>query len=123
MSDAELIALATRELESIGLARAVEVEDGTVVRARKAYPVYDGQYEEHVRVIRRYLEGFPNIQVVGRNGMHKYNNQDHSMMTALLAARNILGGQFDLWKVNTDAEYHEEDRSTSGVRRVPKRRD
>jgi protoporphyrinogen oxidase len=121
MRDDELVSLAKRELETMGLVRQTEVEDGCVVRMRKAYPVYDGQYEQHVRVIRTYLEQFPNFQVVGRNGMHKYNNQDHSMMTALLAARNILGGRFDVWKVNTDAEYLEEavEPSADGSRRMP----
>lgn len=110
MSDRDLVAAAGRELAHLGLVDPAELEDGTVVRATKAYPVYDPHYEAHVRVIRRYLEhGFSNFQVVGRNGMHKYNNQDHSMMTALLAARNVLGGRFDVWRVNTDAEYHEED--------------
>ncbi len=109
MPDAELVALASRDLERVGVVRPAEIEDGTVVRARQAYPVYDSRYETHVGVIRQYLEhGFPNFQVVGRNGMHKYNNQDHSMMTALLAARNVLGGRFDVWNVNTDAEYYEE---------------
>lgn len=120
LSDGELISMAKRELETMGLVRAAEVEDGCVVRMQKAYPVYDGTYENHVRVIRTYLERFPNLQVVGRNGMHKYNNQDHSMMTALLAARNIMGGRFDVWKVNTDAEYLEETAETSdGSRRMP----
>jgi protoporphyrinogen oxidase len=109
-SDSELIALATREIDRIGLIRADEVIDGCVVRMEKTYPVYDGAYARHVEVIRDYLGQFTNLQVVGRNGMHKYNNQDHSMMTALLAARNIMGAQFDVWKVNTDAEYLEEDR-------------
>jgi protoporphyrinogen oxidase len=121
MRDDELVSMAKRELETMGLVRQVEVEDGCVVRTRKAYPVYGGQYEQHLRVIRTYLEQFPNFQVVGRNGMHKYNNQDHSMMTALLAARNILGARFDVWKVNTDAEYLEEwvEPSADGSRRMP----
>lgn len=118
--DAALVSLAADELEQIGLVRRSEVEDGCVVRMRQTYPVYDATYEEHVRTIRGYLERFSNIQVVGRNGMHKYNNQDHSMMTALLAARNVMGGDFDLWKVNTDAEYLEEEPSSStGSRLVP----
>ena len=80
----------------------------------KAYPVYDEHYQGHLAVIRAWLAGLGNLELAGRNGMHKYNNQDHSMMTAVLAARNILGlGSFDTWKVNTDAEYHEEER-TSG---------
>jgi protoporphyrinogen oxidase len=108
-SDEELIALGTRELEAIGLGRAADVVDGTVVRMKKAYPVYDDEYKENVAVVRAWLdEVAANMQLVGRNGMHKYNNQDHSMMAALLAARNLLGEQWDPWKVNTDAEYHEE---------------
>ncbi|HEX2179812.1 MAG TPA: NAD(P)/FAD-dependent oxidoreductase [Actinomycetota bacterium] len=109
MPDEDLIALGKREVDKLGLAQADEVLDGTVVRMRKAYPVYDEHYESNVAVVRNYLqEVMPNLQLVGRNGMHKYNNQDHSMMTALLAARNILGASWDPWKVNTDAEYHEE---------------
>jgi hypothetical protein len=92
----------------------------------KAYPVYDDAYQRHLKVIRDWLRGLPNLELAGRNGMHKYNNQDHSMMTALLAARNILGlGRFDTWKVNTDAEYHEEEAGpgdTAG-RAVPRRVD
>jgi hypothetical protein len=93
-----------------------------VVRMKKAYPVYDEHYEANVTTVRDYLSrAMPNLQLVGRNGMHKYNNQDHSMMTALLAARNILGGNWDPWKVNTDAEYHEEvrDNHDSAGRLVP----
>lgn len=109
MSDADLIALGKREIDKIGLVKANEVIDGCVVRMPKAYPVYDDVYQAHLRVIREWLKRLPNLELAGRNGMHKYNNQDHSMMTALLAARNILGlGSFDTWKVNTDAEYHEE---------------
>jgi protoporphyrinogen oxidase len=107
--DSELIDLGRREIEAIGLASAADVVDGCVVRMPKAYPVYDDQYQDHLTVIRGWLKTLDNLELAGRNGMHKYNNQDHSMMTALLAARNILGlGQFDTWKVNTDAEYHEE---------------
>ena len=122
MPDRELIELGKRELEALGLARAVDVEDGMVVRMPKAYPVYDADYVDHVRVIRRFLESLGNLQVVGRNGMHKYNNQDHSMYTAMLAVRNILGGQHDLWRVNVDQEYHEElTRLESTQPRVPER--
>jgi len=108
MDDTDLVALGTSELAKLGLVRPEEVFDGTVVRMEKAYPVYYPGYAQDVLTMRRTLETFPNLQVAGRNGMHKYNNQDHSMMTALLAARNILGEKFDLWRVNTDAEYHEE---------------
>ena len=108
MPDADLVALATREIEQLRLAKATEVEDGTVVRMPKAYPMYDPGYRERVEKIRDYVQRFSNLQVVGRNGMHKYNNQDHSMMTALCAARNILGEKHDLWAINTEPEYHEE---------------
>jgi protoporphyrinogen oxidase len=106
--DAELVELGRREIDTIGLASGSQVIDGCVVRMPKAYPVYDDHYQAHLAVIRDWLRALPNLELAGRNGMHKYNNQDHSMMTALLAARNILGlGSFDTWKVNTDAEYHE----------------
>jgi len=112
--DDKLLELAKRELSSLGLARAEEVEDGTVVRMPKAYPMYDANWSEQVDLIRRYLEtALPNLQLVGRNGMHKYNNQDHSMMTALCAARNILGENHDLWAINTEADYHEEKKEES----------
>jgi protoporphyrinogen oxidase len=122
MADADLVALGRREINMTGLARAEDVIDGCVVRMPKAYPVYDDSYQTHLAVIRDWLKGFPNLELAGRNGMHKYNNQDHSMMTALLAARNILGlGSFDTWKVNTDAEYHEEgDESVESGRTVPR---
>ena len=108
MTDAALIELGRREIDVIGLVPASKVIDGCVVRMPKAYPVYDDAYQEHLKTIRAWLARFPNLELAGRNGMHKYNNQDHSMMTAVLAARNILGmGPYDPWKVNTDAEYHE----------------
>jgi protoporphyrinogen oxidase len=128
MPDADLIALARREMEQIGLARSQDVSDGCVIRQQKAYPVYDDDYSRHVGVIRAHLEDeYPNLHLVGRNGMHKYNNQDHAMMTAMLTARNIISGsrQFDVWQVNQDAEYHEAgaqgEQSASGLRMVPKR--
>jgi protoporphyrinogen oxidase len=109
MSDEELIKLGSEEIARLGLAQADEIEDGTVVRMLKAYPVYDEHYETNVSVVRAFIEKeVPNLQLAGRNGMHKYNNQDHSMMTALLSAKNIMGENWDPWKVNTDAEYHEE---------------
>jgi protoporphyrinogen oxidase len=121
--DEELIKLGKKEVGILGLVNPGEVEDGTVVRMKKAYPVYDEHYERNVLVVRKFIEDqMPNLQLVGRNGMHKYNNQDHSMMTALLAARRILGGDLDPWKVNTDAEYHEEikDNHDTAGRAVPK---
>jgi protoporphyrinogen oxidase len=110
-TDAELIALASRELVQLGLARAGDVVDGHVVRQPKAYPVYDDDYARHVATIRQDLdERYAGLHLVGRNGMHKYNNQDHAMMTAMLTARNILAGRplYDVWNVNQDAEYHED---------------
>ena len=108
MPDAELIKLGTRELEALGLVKSADVVDGSVVRMEKAYPVYGPGYQDDVDAIRQELQKFSNFQVAGRNGMHKYNNQDHSMMTALLAARNVAGAHWNVWNVNTDAEYHEE---------------
>jgi protoporphyrinogen oxidase len=120
-SDADLIELGRQELAHIGLLDPARLRDGCVVRMKKAYPVYDDQYAEHVAVIRRFLESeTPNLQLIGRNGMHKYNNQDHAMMTGLLAARNILGGHFDVWKVNSDAEYHEEGEVADSARAIPR---
>jgi protoporphyrinogen oxidase len=107
-SDAELIELAKRELEFLRLARAADVVDGTVKRMRKAYPVYDATYRENLAIVRGYLDAFDNLQTVGRNGLHKYNNQDHSMLTGILAARNLCGEQHDVWAVNTELEYQEE---------------
>lgn len=108
MSDHELIKLASREVVGLGLLDSLaKVEDGTVIRQRKAYPVYDGEYRQHLQVLQDYLSGFKNLQTVGRNGMHRYNNQDHSMLTGLLAAKNILGEEHDLWNVNVERSYHE----------------
>ena len=127
MADSELFELGKREIDAIGLVAASEVIDGCVVRMPKAYPVYDDDYQAHLMVVRRWLATLPNLELAGRNGMHKYNNQDHSMMTALLAARNIMGlGKYDTWKVNTDAEYHEEGGETGAAtqgRLVPRRVD
>jgi protoporphyrinogen oxidase len=128
-SDEALLRRARDELEAIGLARADDVLDGCVVRQPRAYPVYDDDYAAHVAVLRRELEErFPTLYLVGRNGMHKYNNQDHAMMTAMLCVQNILAGRrvYDLWQVNQDAEYHEagsvDPRLTaSGLRMTPTR--
>src|SRR5262249_740571 len=108
MRDEALIALGRQEGDRIGLARAAAVVDGTVVREVKAYPVYNGTYAGYLATIKDYLAGFENLQTVGRNGLHKYNNQDHSMLTAMLAVRNLMGEQHDLWNVNTERSYHEE---------------
>ena len=116
MADADLIALGKKELAQLGLVQEQDVFDGAVVRMEKAYPVYGPSYQQDVGIVRDALKRFSNIQPVGRNGMHKYNNQDHSMMTAILAARNLNGEAFDLWKVNTDAEYHEEARGEDDLK-------
>lgn len=113
MSDEQLVDLARRELPQIGLARADQILDGVVVRMPKAYPVYDDGFVEAVATTRRYLDGFANLQLIGRNGTHKYNNQDHSMVMAILAVRNIFGEHHDLWAVNADDDYQEEVRQSS----------
>jgi len=123
----ELAALATRELVYLELARPDDVLDVCVVRQPKAYPVYDAGYCERVETLRQALEtGWPGIHLVGRNGMHRYDNQDHAMMTAILTVKNMLAGEtiYDVWDVNQDAEYHEMHRasSVSGQRAVPRRR-
>ena len=121
-SNDDLIALAKLELEQIGLGKASEVTSGYVVRQPKAYPVYNKLYKQHVDAVRQELVHYPGLYLVGRNGMHKYNNQDHSMMTAMLAVKNIVAGEelYDLWNVNQDAEYHESGNSQhEGGRLVP----
>jgi len=107
MPDQELIELGRREMAALNLARGSRFLDGCVVRMPKAYPVYDATYQRGLAAVREFLPTVPNLQLAGRNGMHHYNNQDHSMLTAILAARNILGGDYDLWSVNVDADYHE----------------
>jgi protoporphyrinogen oxidase len=113
LSDYDLAQLAIREAVQIGIIQDGEVKDAFVVRMQKAYPIYDQTYQKHLDVIRPWIRQFNNLQPVGRNGMHHYNNQDHSMMTAMLAARNIQGAHYDCWKVNTEAEYHEAGESDS----------
>ena len=126
MPDAELVGLAKKELAQLGICSASDVFDGIVVRQQKAYPVYDDSYQANVSTVRDYLvSSLPNLYLTGRNGMHKYNNQDHLMMTALLVARKIAtGALLDPWKVNADAVYHEDIRvgepDLTG-RRVPDR--
>lgn len=109
--DDELIALANRELRALGLSDGREAIDGTVVRMPKAYPIYDSHYRGHVAAIRTTLDAIPNLHTVGRNGMHKYNNADHSMYTAMLTVENMLGASHDVWSVNTDFEYLEQQRT------------
>lgn len=107
-SDEELLTLARRELGDLGLVKPEDILDGKVVRVSKAYPVYDDTYRQLLDVVRQFVATLPNLQLVGRNGMHRYNNQDHSMLTAIMAARNILGEKFDLWQMHGDTEYLEE---------------
>jgi protoporphyrinogen oxidase len=108
-SNEDLIKLATNEMVQIGLITSEVVVDGYVVRQSKAYPVYDNDYKDHLNLIRNAIKKYNGLYLIGRNGMHKYNNQDHSMMTAMLAVKNIIEGKelYDLWNVNEDAEYHE----------------
>jgi protoporphyrinogen oxidase len=103
-----LIQFATSELDRLGLAPRSSVIDGTVIRQPKAYPVYDENYREALKVIQVWLGGLTNLQTVGRNGLHRYNNQDHSMLTAMLAVRNLDGERHNLWDVNVERSYHEE---------------
>ncbi|HWE65020.1 MAG TPA: NAD(P)/FAD-dependent oxidoreductase [Acidimicrobiales bacterium] len=107
-ADDALIAMATKELGLLGLSEPGDVEQGYVVRVKKAYPYYDFTYKANVDLIRRYLETqAPNVHLVGRNGMHRYNNQDHSMYTAMLTVENMYGAEHDIWSVNVEEEYHE----------------
>ena len=109
MPDAELIALGKRELAAIGLAREADIADGCVFRVPKAYPVYDAGYRDALDTVREFVDRLENLQTIGRNGLHRYNNQDHAMLTGLLAVRNLMDRErHDLWSVNTDQEYHEE---------------
>jgi protoporphyrinogen oxidase len=108
-SDEELVALAAGELRRLGLAGTAQVQRGFVTRVPLAYPIYDGDYAERITQIRGWLEGIANLQQVGRNGLHRYNNCDHSMLTAIRAADNLLSGaEHDLWEVDVDSSYHEE---------------
>ena len=113
-----------RELAELGLVDAEQVERGFVIRVPKAYPIYDAEYADRVETIRGWLEGFSNLQQVGRNGLHRYNNSDHSMLTAMRAVENICDGRgHDIWAVNADTVYHEEDvrRPSSPTARCPRR--
>ena len=123
-SNETLTELGKHEIEKIGLAKADEILDSYVVRQAKAYPVYDQHYQTHVAIVKKGLQQFGGLIMTGRNGMHKYNNQDHSMMTAMLAVKNIIAGKqiYDLWNVNQDAEYLEAGgRGDDGGRKIPER--
>lgn len=116
MQDEQLIELAIRESEALGFIYRENVLDGTVVRMPKAYPVYDSTCQESIEIVRQFLDNITNFQLVGRNGQHRYNNQDHSMLTAMMAVDNIRGSSHDLWQVNVEPEYHEEIRLEPGER-------
>jgi protoporphyrinogen oxidase len=108
-ADKDLIEIGKREMDCIGLARYADIEDGCVFRVPKAYPVYDSDYGDYLVEVRKFIDGLENFQTIGRNGLHRYNNQDHAMLTGLFAVRNVvLGERNDLWSVNTEQEYHEE---------------
>jgi protoporphyrinogen oxidase len=110
MADADLVALARREVDTIGLAPAEAVVDGCVYRLPNAYPVYDSSYADSLKTVRAFCDELVNLRTVGRNGLHRYNNMDHSMLTGMLAARMlVLGEQHDLWSINAEQEYLEQD--------------
>jgi len=110
--DGDLVERATAELEAIGLARRESVVGGHVVRVQKAYPIYDGGYERRVGLLRRWVDGLDGVVQIGRNGLHRYNNSDHSMLTAMRAVENVCDGlDHDIWAVNADSVYLEEDRT------------
>ena len=114
--DGDLVELAKREVARIGLAAYADIEDGCVVRIPKAYPVYDSDYRDYLALLREAVGRLENFQTIGRNGLHRYNNQDHAMLTGMLAVRNlVLGQHHDLWSVNTDPEYQEEIRGVGEV--------
>lgn len=116
MSDDALIRLAKDEVSRLGLLDPAQVFDGFVIRMPKSYPVYDEQYSRHVGVMKRYLDCFANLQLCGRYGLFKYNNMDHSILTAMYAVENILGAGHDVWSVNADDAYHEESAGEDGDR-------
>jgi hypothetical protein len=108
LSNEQLVELAKRELGAIGLVDPRLIIDATVVRVPKAYPVYDEDYDKSLRAIRAYVSGFGNLQTIGRNGTHTYNNQDHSMVMGMLAVRNLFGEEHDVWAIDRPDEYLEE---------------
>jgi len=121
MSDHELVDMATREMAAMGFAPASEAIDSYVVRQSHAYPVYDATYKQNLQTIRSYLDNFNNLQTIGRSGMHRYNNMDHSMQTGILAAKNCCGEHHDLWAVNEEKIYLEETRVVKEMPAVPEK--
>ncbi len=122
MSDAELRELAGQELQQLGLASADEVIGAAIIRQPKAYPVYDTEYGEALATVQDWLKGLENFQTVGRNGLHRYNNQDHSMLSAILAAHNVAGAEHDVWNVNVERSYHEEFEVKDKDKKAPEKR-
>ena len=112
--DEELLERGVREMQRLGLVRGSDVRGGTVVRMPNAYPLYDPHYADSVATVRGHLERITNLHTIGRNGQHRYNNQDHSMLTGLLAARVVAGEAHDVWDVNVDSVYHEEGKGAAG---------
>ena len=108
MADDDLLALGKEEIAKLGIVDPNKVFDGFVVRMPKCYPVYDAYYADHIAVIRKYLARFTNLHLCGRYGLFRYNNMDHSILTALHAVENVLGANHDVWAINEDDEYHEE---------------
>ena len=106
MADADLVELGKHEVQRIGLASYYDIQDGCVFRVPKSYPVYDSDYQDSLVRLKEFVSGLENFETIGRNGLHRYNNQDHAMLTGMLAVRNlVLGEQNDLWSVNADQEY------------------
>jgi protoporphyrinogen oxidase len=120
LDDEKMFELAADEVAKINICKRECIEDYVIVRVPKAYPVYDMDYPKHLAVIRGWLAGFSNLQPIGRYGMFKYNNMDHSILTGLYASQNILAGQkvHDIWDINTDEEYHEEKRDVVELPKV-----
>jgi protoporphyrinogen oxidase len=122
MPDTELIELGRREVDRIGLANYADVEEGCVFRVPKSYPIYDSEYRDQLAVVREYVEGLDNFQTIGRNGLHRYNNQDHAMLTGIFAVENMIHGKaHDLWSVNADQEYQRSHTSNPTPNTLPQR--
>jgi len=118
LPDAELADIALRELSELGIARSDDSTDSMVLRQPKAYPVYDRNYSKHLGVIRNYIGEFENLQTIGRNGMHRYNNMDHSMLTGIMAVQNISGANHNLWTINEEEEYLEEEKTRDKIKKL-----
>ena len=107
-ADAALVELGKREAERIGLLKQEDVRDGCVIRVPKSYPIYDSTFRAELTTVREFVGELENLQTIGRNGLHRYDNQDHAMLTGVWAARNVMFGEgHNVWSVNTEQEYHE----------------